>query len=220
MFKRGYISIVFDDGYEAVYRNAIPILRHHHLPAVIALPLNGEKLAKTEQRVVRPWSEWLSLVPEGFEIASHSVNHHNLTRLSLPDLSFELTESAQKLNAVTLVYPGGAVNDTVASRAAQIYQAGRTVHYGFETVPPREPMRLRSYNFSRRNFSVIKANLLVLWAWLSNSWLIETYHLIDEHDQTTMHNVRTSDFARHMSFLARLPVQVKTIKDIINLSKI
>lgn len=219
MFKRGYLSIVFDDGYEAVYRNAIPILRRYHLPAVIALPINGEKLAKTEQRAVRPWSKWLSLIPEGFEIASHSVSHPNLTRLSHADLLFELTESAQKLQAVTLVYPGGAVNDTVASVAAQIYQAGRTVHYGFEAVPPREPMRLRSYNFSRRNFSVLKANLLVIWAWLTNSWLIETYHLIDEQDQTTVHNVKTSDFAKHISFLSRLPIQVKTIKDIISLPK-
>ena len=219
MFKRGYISIVFDDGYEAVYQNALPALRRFNLPAVFALPLNGEKLAKTERRAVRPWTQWLSLVREGHEIASHSVNHLNLTRLSAAELNLELTESAQKLNAVTLVYPGGAVNDDVAQAASQYYQAGRTVHYGFETVPPPEPMRLRSYNFSRRNFTVWKANLLALWAYLSDSWLIETYHLVDDLDQITVHNVPTQDFVRHLSFIKRLPVRVQTIKDIINLSK-
>lgn len=219
MRKRGYVSIVFDDGYEAVYQNAIPILRRYRLPAVIALPLDGSKLAKTEHRAVRPWTAWLDLVKEGFEIASHSVTHSNLTRLSSLDLTFELSESARQLKAVTLVYPGGAVNDEVASQAARVYQAGRTIHYGFESVPPREPMRLRSYNFSRNNFSVLKANLLALWAWLTDSWLIETYHLIDDTDQTMVHNVPTAAFARHISFLAKMPLHVKTIKDIINLPK-
>ena len=218
MLKRGYISIVFDDGYEAVYRHALPLLRHYKLPAVFALPIHGEKLAKTEHRAIRPWPQWLSLSQEGHEIASHSVNHPNLTRLSAADLNFELRESARQLNAVTLVYPGGAVNDAVAAAASRYYQAGRTVHYGFETVPPKEPMRLRSYNFSRRNFTVAKANLLALWAWLTNSWLIETYHLVDDLDETTVHNVPTKKLAQHLAFIARLPIQVKTIKEIINLS--
>jgi peptidoglycan/xylan/chitin deacetylase (PgdA/CDA1 family) len=216
MFKRGYVTIVFDDGYELVYENAVPLLRKYKIPAVFALPINESKLEKTEFRKVRPWHKWLHLMDEGFEIASHSVNHPNLTKLSAQELEYELSDSSNKLKATTIVYPGGAVDDKVAAHAREFYSAGRTVHYGFESVPPREPMRLKSYNFSRKNFSVFKANYLALYAWLTNSWLIETYHMVDDNELDMVHSVKTKDLDRHLRFLKRLPVVKATIGDLIN----
>jgi len=215
MLKRGVITFVFDDGYEKVYQNAVPLLRQHHMPAVFAIPIDGDKLTKAEQRAIRPWPDWLPLAKEGFEIASHSVSHPNLTTLQPTELDRELAESSRKLSATTIVYPGGAVNDEVADIASQYYTAGRTVHYGIETLPPREPMRLRSYNFSRNNWSLLKANLLVIWAFITNSWLIETFHMIDEDDDQMLHTVKTSQFSRHLNFVNKLPVAVKTISEVV-----
>ena len=216
MNKRGHITIVFDDGYELVYQNTVPLLKKYKIPAVFAISINGNKIEKTEERKVRPWHQWLHLADEGFEIASHSVNHPNLTKLNKNQLDQELDDSARKLNASTIIYPGGAVNDEVAAIANKYYKAGRTVHYGFESLPPKEPMRLKSYNFSRNNFSVLKANLLALYAWLTNSWLIETYHMIDDNDVSMVHSVKTKDLAKHLKFLSRLPINKATISQLIN----
>lgn len=211
---RGYVTLVFDDGYELVYTNAVPLLRKYKVPAVFAVPIEGSSVEETEQCKVRSWLKWLDLIEEGFEIASHSISHPNLTKLSTKELDDELSIPAKKLNATTIVYPGGAVNDKVASQARRYYKAGRTVCYGFESVPPKEPMRLKSYNFSRNNFSVFKANLLVLYAWLTNSWLIETYHMIDD-DSDMVHAVKTKDLDRHLKFLSRFPIQKATISQLI-----
>lgn len=213
--SRGVITLVFDDGYDRVFHNVLPILRQHHMSAVFALPLNAEKLAKSEQRKLKPWPEWLPITKEGHEIASHSVSHQNLANLHGEELDKELREPHEILQATTIVYPGGAVDDHVVQAAARYYTAGRTVHYGFESIPPQDPFHLKSYNFSRNNFSVTKANILALRAYLTNSWLIETYHMVDGADEEMVHTVKTEDFRRHIRFLAKLPVTVRTIRNVI-----
>lgn len=212
---RGVITFVFDDGYERVYHNVLPLLREYKIPAVFALCIDAHTLEKAEHRAIKPWQQWADIVKEGHEIASHSVTHPNLTKVSDEKLDTELRESAQKLGASTLVYPGGAVDERVAVAASRFYTAGRTVHYGFEHVPPQDCMRLKSYNFSKKNFSVARVNLLALWALISNSWLIETYHMVDGNDSKMLHSVMTDALEKHLSFVSRLPIETKTIREVI-----
>lgn len=216
MVKRGLITFTFDDGYEAVYRNALPILDKYNFKGVFAIPLNYQKLEQTEGAKVRPWTDWLPIRERGHEIAAHSVNHVNLTTLSPGQLDQELKEPHEKLNATTLVYPGGAFNDNVATTANKYYAAARTVVRGLETVPPRNPMQLKSYNWTRNNFSVAKANLLALWAYLTNSWLIETFHMVDDNDAKLVHTVREVDLDKHLQFVSKLPVYVRTIQETVS----
>lgn len=216
MSKRGVITLVFDDGYERVHQNVVPLLDRYHLPAVFALTLNAPKLARNKAfRKLRPWQQWLHLRNRGHEIAAHSITHPDLTQISDAQLDQELRQPVSMLQATTLVYPGGAFNDRVVQQASRYYTAGRTIARGFETLPPQDVMRLKSKNYSRNNFTVARANLLALWAWLTNSWLIETYHMIDDDDQQMVHTVKTKEFARHLAFVNRLPVTVKTIQQVI-----
>lgn len=215
MFKRGVITFVFDDGYERVYQNALPLLNKHRMPAVFAITINAPKLARGKQfRSLRPWQQWLPIEQQGHEIASHTVSHPDLTKASQDQLHHELRQSATLLKATTLVYPGGAFNDTVVKAATKYFTAARTITKGFESIPPRDPLRLKVMkNYSHQSFSVWKANLRALWAWLTNSWLIETYHMIDDNDQKMIHTVKTADFSRHLAFVSHLPINVKTIRD-------
>lgn len=215
MKPRGVITFVFDDGYERVYRNAVPLLDKYNLKGVFALPLDGKKLEKNEHRTIRPWQNWLDVKQRGHEIASHSVSHMNLAKLDRASLDIELRQSRDALDAATLVYPGGGFNDLVANTAAKYYTAARTVIRGFETLPPKNPWQLRSFNWRRTNYSPWKANLLALWAYLTNSWLIETFHMVDDHNTQMVHTVRARDLDKHLAFVAKLPVAVKTIHEVI-----
>lgn len=212
MKNRGVISFVFDDGYQQVFTQVPPMLESHGFQGVFAVALNHKNIENTEERPVQPWSDWISLQDRGHEIAAHSVNHLNLTTLSRDVLDWELREPQQKLNATTLVYPGGAYNPTVAAAARKYYTAARTVVRGFETLPAHDPMALKSFNWTRQNFSVTKANALTLWASLTNSWLIETYHMIDDNDASLVHSVRASDLDKHLQFVAKMPIHVCTIQ--------
>jgi peptidoglycan/xylan/chitin deacetylase (PgdA/CDA1 family) len=216
MKPRGVITFVFDDGYERVYQNAVPLLDKYGLKGVFALPLDGKKLERNEHRSVRPWQEWLGIRERGHEIASHSVNHINLTQLEPSALEHELKHSKETLNATTLVYPGGGFNPGVAQASTKYYRAARTVVRGFETLPPKNPYQLKSFNWRRGNFTVWKANLLAVWAHITNTWLIETFHMVDDNDTQMVHTVRTRDLDKHLAFVARLPVKVQTIHEVIS----
>lgn len=215
MKTRGCVSLVFDDGYSHIFDNIVPLLQQHKLPATFAISLDNGTLATQTGLPFTPWEKWLTLPPDHFEIAAHTIHHTDLTRLSLTELEIELKEPAEKLKATTVVYPGGASNDSVMATAQKYYLAGRTTRRGFETLPPHTPMHLHAFNFTRANFSPFKANILALWAYLTNSWLIETYHIITDQPTKLKHAVNQADFTHHLKFLTRLPVSVRTIRDVI-----
>lgn len=213
MKSRGIISFVFDDGYEAVWHHVVPLLDKYEVPGVFALPLNGEKIGQETGAQIRPWQEWQELNPR-HEIAAHGINHRDLTTLTSTQLMEELQKPAETLHATTLIYPGGAHNQEVVAQARKIYTAARTVKRGLETIPPPDVLQLRTFNFSQRNFSILKANTLAFWAYLTNSWLIETYHIVDTQPHRDIHSLILNQFAKHLNYVARLPVKVKTIKEV------
>lgn len=203
--NKGVITFVFDDGYQHIFDEVVPLLDRYQLPGVFAIPLNTPN-----------WQQWLALSARGHEIAAHSVTHENLTQLSDQQLADELNQPAQALGATTLVYPGGAYDDRVMKVAAKYYTAARTVQRGFETVPPRERYQLKTFNWTRRNFSLWKANALAMWASLTNTWLIETYHIVSDQPTDETHAVSQAAFARHLAFVSHLPLAVRTIRESIS----
>jgi peptidoglycan/xylan/chitin deacetylase (PgdA/CDA1 family) len=211
--SRGVISFVFDDGYESVYRAVVPALEEHGFKGVFALPLAHETMANQSKQLVRPWPRWLGVQSRGHELAAHSATHRDLTTLASDELDHELRSSHQAWGATTIVYPGGAYNEAVVENAATYFSAGRTVERGLEPLHPSAMLALRTFNFTKRNFSLWKANLIALWAWLTNSWLIETYHLVDDAKTDIMHTVPLQDFRRHLQFVSRLPLTNKTIHE-------
>lgn len=217
--SRGRITLVFDDGYEKTYQNVIPLLNEKNIKGVFALSIDKSHIEQSEKKQVRPWQDWTHIQEKGHEIAAHSVTHKDLTTLETQELKKELSEPAVQLNATTIVYPGGAHNNHVVHIANRHYMAGRTVLRGFEKMFPEDPMRLKTYNFTKNNFSPLKANLLALKAWITNTWLIETYHMIDDNETNMIHNVRTGDFKKHLSFISRLPIAKQTIYEAINNKK-
>lgn len=213
MTHRGAITFTFDDGYTEVFKTVPALLEKYNFKGVFAVALNHEKIEYTEKRPVTPWQKWIKLRQRGHEIAAHSLNHVNLTKPNAAELEKELKEPQEKLGATTLVYPGGAFSDKISNAAKKYYMAGRTVIHGFEKIPSQNPMQLRSYNWTRNNFSVAKANLLALWAYLTNSWLIETFHMVSDSDTELVHTVKSIDLDKHLHFVAKLPLYVRTIQE-------
>lgn len=219
---RGTLTLVFDDGYEAVYQCVVPLFNKLRLRGVFALPLNTSAFQKTVAVPVRPWQKWLDVKSSGHEIAAHSITHVDLRTLDTSALERELKLPHDCLGATTLVYPGGVANDDIAAAVKKYYTAARTTRYGFEAVPPVNPWQLTSVDYTKDNFSLLAANARVLWAWITNSWLIETYHVVnparDGVDTTSSkvhHSVPFADFERHVEFITRLPIAVRTINEVI-----
>lgn len=136
------IVLSFDDGYLGQYLYAMPILEKQGWAGQLNLKAEGSDLSSRQVR---------RMYEAGWEIASHSIDHPDLTTLDPTALKQELTGSKSRLEdelgveIVNFCYPAGQYDDTViaAVRAAG-YRGATTVNPGLaERSMPFELERIR-----------------------------------------------------------------------------
>ena len=94
---------------------------------------------------------------EGHEVASHTLNHPDLTKLSEEDIVYQIEEDRKRLaelvgyEIVGLAYPCGYVDDRVVDiiKSKTGIKYARTVNVTADYEPPKDLYRL---DFSSRNF--------------------------------------------------------------------
>jgi peptidoglycan/xylan/chitin deacetylase (PgdA/CDA1 family) len=136
------VVVSFDDGYRGDYTHARPVLRRLGWPGLLNLELDNVDAGNLRASEVR------GLIRSGWEIASHTVDHPDLTTVSAARVRYELTASRSELRrrfgvrADFFCYPYGHYNAIVeaAVRAAG-YKAATTEDEGWAT--PGAPFALR-----------------------------------------------------------------------------
>lgn len=143
MSKPHQVIISFDDGYYSVYKYAYPVFKKYQIPMTLALITSYLEKSNTP----RPYGNINMFLNRGevqemidslnIEVASHSVNHPDLTKLSEDKIKYELSKSKQTLDSlfnletVSFVYPYGAVNRKVVELTkAAGYKLGRSIRWG------------------------------------------------------------------------------------------
>jgi peptidoglycan/xylan/chitin deacetylase (PgdA/CDA1 family) len=140
----GAVAVTFDDAFQSVVDNALPVLKRHGIPATIFVPTGY--LGETPGWIVNkgvPTSEQVAsaatlkgLDPALVRLGSHTVTHPRLTRLDGDTLRAELSASKQTLEEMTgrpismLSFPYGLFN-------ADVIEAARRAGYEqlFANVP-------------------------------------------------------------------------------------
>ena len=116
------VVITLDDGYRDLYTAAFPILKAHAFTAVAYIVPNfiGRSEYVTRDQI-------LEMDRDGIEIASHTMNHANLAKMSYGSAMYELVQSKRWLEGLVghevldFAYPSGQfTRDTVAA----VQQAG------------------------------------------------------------------------------------------------
>ena len=118
------VVISFDDGYQSQSVNAAPILDKLGWPGVLDLKAANSDLPDAKAK---------ALIDDGWELASHSINHADLTTASGPELKREVAGSRHELQkrfgvAVdNFSYPAGKYDAaTVAAVKAAGYRGATT----------------------------------------------------------------------------------------------
>jgi len=96
------IALTFDDGPSSVLANALPVLRHHGIPAT-AFIVTGWASGQLPDRVqpfVLDWRGVSALQAGGMTVASHSVTHPDFGRLEPGEARRELETSREQLRRV------------------------------------------------------------------------------------------------------------------------
>jgi peptidoglycan/xylan/chitin deacetylase (PgdA/CDA1 family) len=138
------VVLSFDDGYLSVYRNVVPVLKRLHWPGVLNLALGNTKASPPG--VTR--AEVRRMMGDGWELASHTISHLDLTTLDPAALRKE-TAGARALiyrwfhvRPNDFCYPAGRYNKRVIAAVRRAgYTTATTVNPGLATA--RHPYELR-----------------------------------------------------------------------------
>ncbi|MEW6145843.1 MAG: polysaccharide deacetylase family protein [Thermodesulfobacteriota bacterium] len=126
------VIITFDDGLQDAIDNAVPILESTGFTAVFYIPTDyaGRKSSwmipevNVEFQII-DWATVTMLDSMGFEVASHSMSHPRLSKISSNDCFGELSGSRRKLEEILghevrhIAYPYGDYNESVKILASE-----------------------------------------------------------------------------------------------------
>ena len=127
--------ITLDDGYRDLFTTAYPLIKAHGFVAVayIVTGFVGRLRYVTSDMI-------LEMDRDGFEIASHTVDHADMARIPLGSIVYELVASKQWLEKLLghavadFAYPSGKFN------ALDVYELGAT---GYSTAVTEDGSTLR-----------------------------------------------------------------------------
>lgn len=134
------VVISFDDGYRPQFTYALPELRRHGWPGVLNLKAEGSDLYTSNVE---------AMIDAGWELASHTIDHSDLTTLEPEQLEEEVAGSRKMLQREygvpvrNFCYPAGQFDSTVI---AAVEAAGYT---GATTEIPGDAERDSPYELKR-----------------------------------------------------------------------
>jgi peptidoglycan/xylan/chitin deacetylase (PgdA/CDA1 family) len=118
------IIVTFDDGYEGLYRYALPILKRFHFTATIFLVAEdflGITPIAPRAYPILTGLQVVELLQNGFSIGSHSYTHSLLTQLNEEQSTHEIVDSKVYLEEEfqtsinSFAYPMGKYNELIIS---------------------------------------------------------------------------------------------------------
>lgn len=138
--KSKLIICTFDDGYENVYLNVLPILKEYGFTATVfvcpdLIGKNNDWNHRDDVNRKHLSHEMIcELVKEGWEIGSHGLSHINMLRLSEHELNECLCESKRMLSKYgdveTFCYPYGIFNMYIKGKVKDYYKRAFSVEIG------------------------------------------------------------------------------------------
>ena len=106
------VALTFDDGYQSVFDNALPVLSQHKIPATVFMVSGAEEAMPTGQTSIKNFGNDLTLLNSeqilkmkeaGIKFEGHSKTHRMLDGLPIG----EVRKEVERNNCDYFAYPGG-----------------------------------------------------------------------------------------------------------------
>src|SRR3972149_4512534 len=122
------LKINFDDGYVTTFTKAYPIMRELGLKGICYIIVN-----KIGKQNFMSQSQLQKLVIEGWQIGSHTLNHPDLTAISLDQAEYEIKNSKEALEELgyqvdSFAYPFGRYNEDIIKIVKKYYKWARACY--------------------------------------------------------------------------------------------
>jgi peptidoglycan/xylan/chitin deacetylase (PgdA/CDA1 family) len=102
VLKSGSVLVTIDDGYRSTYTEALPILRHYHIPAIafVSASLIVEREVYDAQKEPYMSLEELARLPENdITVGSHGCTHRSLGKMTINEAIYEAQKSKSLLES-------------------------------------------------------------------------------------------------------------------------
>lgn len=220
-FNEAIISVTFDDGWESVYSNALPIMQKygiHSTQYILAGQFDDPNYFSEAQ--VR------SLAASGHEIASHTVNHLDLTTLDDTDLAYEIGGSKDILGEKfgiprDFAPPLGADDQRVQSLIKQNYRSARNTTGDISTLSEVDTNTRANFNrysinafTMRADTSLEQLQTFIAYAQANNAWIVITYHQVDRSGSP--YSVTPETFESQMKLLHESTIRSAPLGQVID----
>jgi peptidoglycan/xylan/chitin deacetylase (PgdA/CDA1 family) len=193
--NHGLVSIDFDDGYQSMYDNGLPILDAAGLKStqyIITQRVGTEEYVTLD--------EVIQMYNNGHEIGAHTRTHPSLTTLTAAQMTDEVAGSKQDLIAwgitpTTFAYPYGAYNATAEAVVKSAgFRGARDSDLGYNSSAvglsfggPLDhntwPLAVWS-EAAETDMNTTLGNITseIDYAVANNLWLVILFHRVDETD--------------------------------------
>jgi VCBS repeat-containing protein len=216
------VTLTFDDGYTAVYQNALPLLNSYGYQGT-SFVITG--LSSIEGIPLMNLTQLQALKAAGWDIESHSVNHQFLTSLDQTALETELTSSRNWINnnglgpVYAFAYPYGATNSNVIATTGTYYKYARTTDEGTNDYGASTTLRVAKLWGNSSYSSLHNVKEIIQLAQSQNKWVIVLAHgvVTDPTDYRLNSNygwVTTDVLNELLQFIKDNAIPVKTFAQI------
>jgi peptidoglycan/xylan/chitin deacetylase (PgdA/CDA1 family)/archaellum component FlaG (FlaF/FlaG flagellin family) len=218
----GVISIAFDDGYQSVYQNGLPVLEQHGVHSTIYMVSDAVGNV-FEGYPCMTANQLLTLQNEGHEIGSHGKSHVYFPGLTDSKIREELSVSKQALESYGLTvnnfaYPYGDANSATNNIALEYYRSARTAYEGHGSFN----MKIGSSNcvltgYPGENDAYIYDQVDSTAS--SNSWTIVFFHSVvtEYSNPIDPYSISVEDFNAFIDYSLSKGIQFMTVNEALNL---
>lgn len=219
-FAEPLVTITFDDGWESIYSQGLPILEKYCIKStqyILGDHFEDENYMSEKQV--------LSLQQHGHEIASHTMTHPNLTILGDDELDWELRESKYTLSTrfgtiYDLASPLGAYDERVLAVAKKYYRSHRNTAADPQTIDHKD-VNIKEYfdryeiiaYTVRQETTLEDIQKLLDYTKKHNGWLVLNYHQVDDSYQHYAVNAATLE--EHLRLIARSKVRTPAFGNVL-----
>jgi peptidoglycan/xylan/chitin deacetylase (PgdA/CDA1 family) len=219
IFKEPLISVTFDDGYEDIYKSAMPLLQKRGIHSTQYV-LSGVE----NNRLYLSWDQIKAMQKAGQEIGCHTVNHPDLTTITHQQVMYQLHSCQQtmqqKLDASVTDFasPYGAYNAAVLADTKQVFASHRNVN-----GDPTNGVSAADVNVARyfdpndiigvtvnKHTTIAQLQALVQFAVQNNGWVVLVYHQAD--DGPSKYALDPAKLDQQMTYLQHTPVRIVTVQ--------
>jgi len=214
-FNRPLVTLTFDDGYDNMYTQALPLLQKYGFNStqfIITDVINTTGYMTSAQ--VK------SMYQAGQEIASHTVTHDDMLTETPTQYDSELSKSKTQLQQWTggtitdMAFPNGLYNKAIVTDTKKYYTGARGVEDGLNSKD-----NFNAYDIKVQNvYSTTSTDEVADWiqqAQDTNTWLVLVYHSVDPDlnnpVDSGIYNITPGQLDAQLSVLKSSGVTVETM---------